>query len=670
MKKALLTLIICGFSATCLFPQQYSTTNLGRITQSDFTVPEVLADMDVPAYVIFEEGTYYFGEELDGLHFNKAHYIKIHVVKQAGIEYAEFEIPYYSSSTALDKIDIEGYTYNLNSNNELVRTPLNKNSIFDEKSSDNIYVKKIAMPDVGEGSVIELYYSHNTRYFVMQPWYFQKAIPVLYSQLRYQETPSFKYDLILRGAEKYDIYNVNDQHSAVGQSSVPNGAFKTDSFDFNSVARQLNTYTYGMVNLRAFEEEDFVLNAIDYRVAVYPQLAAILNSNGSSEVRTYTTNWGSLRNDYLSDADFGKYINSSARRAKKILEDISLGTGDTEKIEAIVRYVKNNYTWNGRNIELAEGSLSAFLRSKTGNAGNINLFLTGMLQAAGIESYPVILSKKSHGTINKEYPYRDLFNFVVVMAKADGKTYYLDATDTYTPFNMVSPNCINTEGFVIKPGAEEWVMITNPHPSVNFATVTLTIDPESGIISGDAVETSSGINGILRKKWYGGDQEKLEAMFEDYENFTLKDASTENYNKTEQPFKIKYTFESELDEPMADKIFIEPMANIAPKDNIFKETEPRQYPIDMVSRSMDGYNISIPIPEGYTVEYLPEFTNVDSREISMIYAAGTDGDTININAQFTFKSAVYPAADYETLKKYYGDMIAKFSDNIVLKKTE
>ncbi len=54
----------------------------------------------------------------------------------------------------------------------------------------------------------------------------------------------------------------------------------------------------------------------------------------------------------------------------------------------------------------------------------------------------------------------------------------------------------------------------------------------------------------------------------------------------------------------------------------------------------------------------------------MMYSTGADGDTITINAQFTFKNAVYPAVDYNILKKYYGDMINVFSENVILKKKE
>ncbi len=231
---------------------------------------------------------------------------------------------------------------------------------------------------------------------------------------------------------------------------------------------------------------------------------------------------------------------------------------------------------------------------------------------------------------------------------------------------MVSLNCINAEGFVIMPKSEEWVIITNPHSSTSFANTTLTINPESGVVSGDVVESYSGLDAVKYRQLYGDDRENLEAIFKDLGNFTLTEASTENFGDTELPFLIKYSFESGT-EAQDGKLSINPLGHLAPKENIFTETR-RQYPVDFVTKSSNSYSVSITVPEGYAVESLPASKKVDTREFSMIYSANTNGNVININAQFTFKSEVYPAADYNILKKYYGDMITAFSGNIVLRK--
>ncbi len=615
---------------------QDTIPKFGKVEYSDLTRTYDLKDKEAPACVVHEEGRYYFA---NGRFFRDV-YIRIHILKQAGIEYADFEIPFFSSAAHIDRLTVEGCTYNPGPNNMVIRTPLDKINILDEKVDENIFIRKIVMPDAREGSLIELHYNQGSYYFVMPPWEFQKDIPVLYSQLRYDEASAQNYAMIFRREEDFDVHSINGKDVAAGAKSSK---------------RFFDTFTYAMRDIDALEEVDFLRNAVDYRPGIHPQKVTVFPS--PSELR-----------ENLSDhASFGKYIKSSVKEAGKLMAASGLDNyDDAGKIKAIVRYVRNNYTWDGTGGKYAYDKLSGFLKKKTGNAGNLNLFLIGMLQAAGIEAYPVILRKMSDGQINKDYPFIDFFNFVVVQATAGGKTYYLDATDTCTPFDMVSRECINTEGLVLKSETEEWVVITNPHPSVSFADMTLTIDPVSGIISGDVVESYSGLDAVRERQWYGGDRERLEAMFKD-KDFILTEVSAENYNNVELPFKITYGFEAEMTGTGADKIFIEPLAHLAPKDNIFKETQ-RKFPIDLVARSMSSYKVSIAIPEGYDVEYLPESKTIDTREISMIFSADADGNTVHINAMFSFKYAVYRPSDYDMLKKYYGDMINLFSGNIILRK--
>ncbi len=701
MKKLIVTLFVSLSSCICLYSQN-DTPEFGKVTYYDFMRTYDLKDKNATACVVYESGRYSFatdiahsstktvlgsttgiskappaeqqsdparasisseGSGMSDNYYERFHrdvYVRIHILKQEGVEHATLEIPYYSSLDDVDVLTIEGYTYNPDDSYNIIQTPLDISAIIDEKVANNLYVKKITMPEAREGSIVELRYSQSSIYYDMPVWDFQKTIPVVYSELQYDESAFRRYAMILKGAPKFDVYKEEEK------------SINTSGAAYSSV-QTLHSYTYGMRDLEAFEEVDFLRNPVDYRIAVHPRLSAVAGS-GNRSVIEYLVSWPLLRKELLSNAGFGRYVKSSAKEAKKIIAGLDLQDhDDAGKIEAIVKYVKNNYIWDGDYGISASKKLSAFLMEKRGNTGNLNLFLAGMLQAAGIESYPVVVSTKPNGIINKAYPFEALFDFVVIQAVAGGNTYYLDAANTYAPFDMVSMDCIDTEGLVLKPKAEEWAMITNHYPSVSNAEMTLTINPESGIVSGDVVESYSGLDAVKYRQLYGGDQENLETIIsKDLGNFTLAEASTENFGDTELPFLIKYSFESrqeDTEDPQDGQLSINPLEHLAPKDNIFTETR-RQYPIDMVAKSSDSYIVSISIPEGYTVEYLPEPQRIDNREISMVYSAVQNGDTIIGTAQFAFKNAVYPGPDYNLLKKYYGDMITAFSRKIILKKEE
>ena len=66
---------------------------------------------------------------------------------------------------------------------------------------------------------------------------------------------------------------------------------------------------------------------------------------------------------------------------------------------------------------------------KIGNAADINLLLVAMLNKAGIEANPVILSTRENGFIAMAHPSLSDCNYVVARAVVDGKQILLDATE-------------------------------------------------------------------------------------------------------------------------------------------------------------------------------------------------------------------------------------------------
>lgn len=672
MKKFTIVLFILAMSGIYMYGQN-EIPKFGDITYPDMMRTYELKDKSATACVVFESGRYTFttdfsslsnknyneagsfGTTVTSIIFNNDVQIRIHILKPEGVEHATFEIPYHSSSTNVDKLTIEGYTYNVGENEMVSKTPLDPATIIDEEVSGEMRVKRITMPNVREGSIVELHYMRSSLYEQMPVWNFQKNIPVVYSQLRYHEGQDRRYVMILKGAERFDVYEEQNERALA------------DGAGYTSTTQSMKIFTYGMRNLEAFNGDvDFLRNAVDYRIAVHPQLSSIIQGG---RVVDYLTSWPVMRKDLLSDGNLGRYMKSAAKEAEEIVPAMALQNyKGAEKIKALVDYVKKHYTWDGTGGAYVSKKLSPFMKEKTGNTANLNLFLAGMLDAANIEAYPVVLRLRSDGTINRSYPFRELFNYVVVQAIMDGKVYYLDASNTYAPFDMVSADCIDVEGFVLKPKSEEWVLITNPHPSTDFAAITLAVDSVSGVVSGDVVELYSGLNAVMQRKMYDGDRANLEAMVGG-DGVTVREVSTEDYEDTEQPFQVKYRFETALEDQQEGRIIIDPLLHLAPEENIFTETR-RQFHIDFISKCSHSYSVSIAIPEGYAVEHLPAPQKVDNREVSMIYSANESAGVITVDAQFTFKSAVYPAGDYNLLKKYYGDMITAFSGNIILVKTD
>ena len=115
-------------------------------------------------------------------------------------------------------------------------------------------------------------------------------------------------------------------------------------------------------------------------------------------------------------------------------------TDDADKIKAIVNYIKNNFEWDGIKDYLAY-DLNKIYEMKKGSSGDLNILLHTMLQEAGFKPTLVLLSTQSHGIIQKALPPADQFNYILSKLEVGGKSYFLDATDPYLPFDVPPLDC-------------------------------------------------------------------------------------------------------------------------------------------------------------------------------------------------------------------------------------
>ncbi len=116
---------------------------------------------------------------------------------------------------------------------------------------------------------------------------------------------------------------------------------------------------------------------------------------------------------------------------KKTVRTVTAGLSTPqEKIAAIHQYVCQNVTLGPkRACKYINSSLKKVLDDKKGNSAEINLLMASMLDKAGIEAHPVLISTRDHGFIRQNMPVVSQFNYVLCLAKVGDKNILLDATD-------------------------------------------------------------------------------------------------------------------------------------------------------------------------------------------------------------------------------------------------
>jgi hypothetical protein len=122
-------------------------------------------------------------------------------------------------------------------------------------------------------------------------------------------------------------------------------------------------------------------------------------------------------------------------------------------------------------------------------------------------------------------------------------------------------------------------------------------------------------------------------------------------------------------EDIGGSLYVTPLLFLASEENPFKE-DTRAYPIDFVYPIADKYIVNVMLPEGYTVESLPEsvkyqFNGVDGE---FTYLAKLNGNFIQFIVSLDLNKTLILPEEYEQFKEFYQLMIEKQTEQVVLKK--
>lgn len=188
---------------------------------------------------------------------------------------------------------------------------------------------------------------------------------------------------------------------------------------------------------------------------------------------------------------------------------VSKETTDSAKIAVIYNYVRNNFTWNGYYSKYATEGLKNIWEKRSGNAGEINLLLINLLQTFNIEAYPLLVAERDFGKIDTTYPFVDRFNKVAAYEKIGERTFILDATQKFSPPDLIPFPLLNTIGFVVdKKKFKLLRILSNKDVYDNTIIVNAKID-DNGLLKGTGKITSSSYAKQVRTEKIKTDSRKF-----------------------------------------------------------------------------------------------------------------------------------------------------------------
>jgi len=650
--RALLIILILGLQLLG-FSQKTSQNmvdSFGKVSQEELEMAYYEKDKSAEAVVLFDIGKSYFDQKDNSFNIIYSRTRRIKIFSEAGIKYAEVEIPFYNKNGIYEKVfDIEAYSYN-DKDGQVIKTALDLKNTYVKKTSSSWSEKTFAIPAVKAGSVIEYRYKVSTTYKSrLRDWQFQSRIPTIYSEYQVKMIPFYTYNFLLQGARGFDTRT----------SYVDKGLPKS----YYSAKYHEKVFQFGMKDVPAFKSEKFITSMNDYVIQLDFQLSKYTNVEGTS-TKVMTT-WPDMINDLRKEKIFGKYIKTSKKIAPQLIHDQLEGKTEKEKFDFLIDYVKTNFSHNHRRDKYASKTPKKFIADKIGNSADINLFTIGLLRAYGIEAYPVIISTRSHGIIKYEYPYYHFFNYVIISAYVDGQEILTDATNKYLKNDRIPWKCINDKGLLIKKGVVEWVHLQRPFSSERKTEIAISFKEEK-LNASLKIKHNEYDAAKLRDEIDGSEQRYLDEILRNIDFYVDSSLHISNLMNIEEPLIIEYQFRK-IATRMNGKIYIPPFLGETIGDNPLKQ-DSRNYPIDMVYSKKREFVSVIAIPEAYKVSFLPEEEHIENAKFELDYQVNSSADSVQISFSYHFKKPVYSAADYSKIKFYFTQIVKKGQEKIVLEK--
>lgn len=643
---------------------------LGKVTIAELQEKQHPKDTTAVAAILFKTGVVRFVYSQEkGFDMVTDVKVRIKIYKKEGYEWANQKVGYYIVNSSKENVTFtDAVTYNL-VEGKIEKTKLKKDGEFDETINKYWAQKKITMPNIKEGSVIEYRYVINSpRIGELKDWNFQTSIPVNYSEF---ETSIPEYFVYKANQKGYVFPVVTAQKKPrminyVYTIDHKNGAAPTRS---NETLNFMETVTkYVAENLPAMKDEAFVNNIENYTCSVSHELSMTRFPNQADKF--YSTDWNSVVKTIYEYDNFGTELNKTGYFEEEVGQLIKGMASTEEKIAVILGFVKAKVKWNGFYGYSCEEGVRKAYKTGVGNVADINLMLTAMLRFSEINANPVLVSTRSNGIAL--FPNRGAFNYVIAGVETEKGFMLLDATEIYSVPNILPLRDLNWFGRLIrKDGSSEEVDLMPKTNSKEIVNMSMVLDTK-GSINGQIKLYHSNHQALkFRQNHIVTSKENyLEGLENKYNNIEINDYVRENELDLSKPIVENYSFrDAKTVEIINDKIYLSPMVFFVQKENPFKQ-EVREYPVDFGYPIQEKYIVNIEIPEGYAVESLPEGININAGENigSFKYIIGNTGTVIQLVATSEIYSAIISPEYYPILKEFCQKSIDKQKERIVFKK--
>jgi Domain of Unknown Function with PDB structure (DUF3857) len=358
-----LALLVASFAIARAAQAQEAPLKFGKVDEADLKMTTYAPDSSAEAVVLADYGkTYFQYSQQTGFKLMFERHTRIKILRKAGFDEGNISIRYYQKGGDKEKVtEIKGMTHNLE-NGQVTKTKLEKSSIFEKETSKYWHQIDFALPNLKEGSVIEYSYSIASDFFFnLQPWQFQRAIPVAWSEYRVAIPEYFNYQMLSQGYHDFHINQNSETRETINEvytereGGEGSTAVRTNVSHASANFRVIQN-RWVMKDLPALKNEKFITTPLDYVDYIEFQLGSYRFPN--SPLKDVMGTWGGLVGGLVKSEYLGGFINKTGP-TKELVAQLTAGKADgKEKMLAIYHHVRDNFTYNDRDDYSADHTVA------------------------------------------------------------------------------------------------------------------------------------------------------------------------------------------------------------------------------------------------------------------------------------------------------------------------
>ena len=516
--------------------------------------------------------------------------------------------------------------------------------------------KVIVLPGAEVGTVIGFEYEQKRRPYLFQDyWEFQDTVPV--EKSRYT----------LRIPSKWE-YRADWLNHAEQKPVEQNGAFSWEVSDVPRIEQE-------------YHEPDFHALAGRMIVTLFSDKATHRNSES----------WNDL-GIWYSQLIAGVREPSSALQAKvQELAPASLPMFD--RIRALSLFAQRDVRYYA--IEIGIGGYrphpaGEIFSHRYGDCKDKATVLSSMLSQIGVKSFYMLIHA-TRGIYNDKTPPNSAFNHVILVIQMPdasfpqklsamyehpklGHLLIFDPTNDLVPLGQLPPYEQDSFGLLVTDAGGELLHLPVTTPDLNKirrnAKLTLLAD---GTLQGEIEEIRSGYMAMNGREYLQhqtqSDRKKMLEHFwgPNLGSFQIDTFNLENENDIDKDLVLRYKFTASHYAKAAGPLLLVRPRVIGEMAGAFDATKTRHYAYEFDAPFLRSDSVEITLPEGYSVDELPEPAKAIFPFAEYTSKAEKDGNVLKYNREYKMQTTQVPVERIEQLRKLFAQINLDEKSMAVLK---